>query len=158
VVGKDFSFGQRSVLWAPRSLVIGNDVAIGSDVRIEVDGSIGDGVLIANAVGIVGKTDHAVTEVGVTVRRGRWVGDCPETLSAPVRIGSDVWVGFGAILLSGVRIGDSSIVGAGSVVTQDIPENSIAVGNPAKVIGQRFGADDFLSHWVLLSENGTRRT
>ena len=51
----------------------------------------------------------------------------------PVNIGNNVWIGAGAIILPGVSIGDNSVIGAGSVVTKDIPNNSIAVGNPAKV-------------------------
>ena len=52
----------------------------------------------------------------------------------PVTIGEDCWIGGGAILRPGVTIGDRCIIGAGSVVTKDIPSDSIAVGNPAKVI------------------------
>ena len=51
-----------------------------------------------------------------------------------VNIGKNVWIGSGSIILPGVTIGDNSIIGAGSVVTKNIAENSIAVGNPAKVI------------------------
>ena len=52
----------------------------------------------------------------------------------PVTIGEDCWIGGGAILCPGVTVGDRCIIGAGSVVTKDIPSDSIAVGNPAKVI------------------------
>ena len=52
-----------------------------------------------------------------------------------VYIGSNVFVGAGSIVLPNVRIGDNVIIGAGSVVTNDIPSNSLVVGNPAKVIG-----------------------
>jgi len=53
---------------------------------------------------------------------------------APVDIGSDVWIGGGAIILPGVRIGSRSVIGAGSVVTKDIPEGVLAVGNPCRVL------------------------
>lgn len=52
----------------------------------------------------------------------------------PVEIGPDVWVGGGAIILPGVRVGARSVVGAGSVVTRDIPEGVLALGNPCRVI------------------------
>ena len=52
----------------------------------------------------------------------------------PVSIGSHVWVGGGAIICPGVSIGDRSIIGAGSVVTRDIPDNVFAAGNPCKII------------------------
>lgn len=54
---------------------------------------------------------------------------------APISIGDDVFVGVNAIVLPGVTIGSKVVVGAGAVVTTDIPDNSIAVGNPARVIG-----------------------
>jgi maltose O-acetyltransferase len=52
----------------------------------------------------------------------------------PIEIGSDVWVGGGALILAGVRVGSRSIIGAGSVVTRDIPEDVFAAGNPCRVI------------------------
>ena len=52
----------------------------------------------------------------------------------PVEIGSDVWIGGGAIILPGVRIGSRSVIGAGSVVTRDVPEQVFAAGNPCRVI------------------------
>lgn len=57
-----------------------------------------------------------------------------EELGAPVTIGSDVWVGGGAIILPGVTIGSRSVIGAGSVVTKDIPDDVVAVGNPCRVV------------------------
>lgn len=53
-----------------------------------------------------------------------------------VEIGSDVWVGGGAIILPGVQIGSRSVIGAGSVVTKDVPEGVLAVGNPCRVLRQ----------------------
>jgi maltose O-acetyltransferase len=52
----------------------------------------------------------------------------------PVTIGDNVWISTGALILPGVTIGSNSVIGAGSVVTKDIPANSLAVGNPCKVI------------------------
>ena len=57
-----------------------------------------------------------------------------EEFGAPVRIGADVWVGGGAIILPGVTIGARSVIGAGSVVTRDVPEGVFAAGNPCRVI------------------------
>lgn len=56
------------------------------------------------------------------------------TMTAPITIGDDVWLGSGVIVLPGVTIGAGSTVGAGSIVTDDIPANSLALGVPAKVI------------------------
>ena len=52
----------------------------------------------------------------------------------PIRIGSGVWIGGGAIVLPGVTIGDGCVVGAGSVVTRDLPPLSLAAGNPARIV------------------------
>jgi len=53
----------------------------------------------------------------------------------PIRIGDDVWIGGGALILPGVTIGDGAIVGAGSVVTRDVPPGATVYGNPARVRG-----------------------
>lgn len=70
-----------------------------------------------------------------------------EEYGKPIEIGSDVWVGGGAMILPGVHIGSRSVIGAGSVVTRDIPEGVFAAGNPCRVIRpiteqQDFGACD----------------
>lgn len=52
----------------------------------------------------------------------------------PIEIGADVWVGGGALILAGVRIGSATVIGAGSVVTRDVPEGVLAAGNPCRVI------------------------
>ena len=57
-----------------------------------------------------------------------------EEFGKPVDIGSDVWVGGGAIILPGVRIGSRAVIGAGSVVTRDVPDGVFAAGNPCRVI------------------------
>ena len=54
--------------------------------------------------------------------------------NAPVHIGKNCWIGAGAIIVLGITIGDHSVIGAGSVVTKDIPSNVLAVGNPCKVL------------------------
>ena len=56
--------------------------------------------------------------------------------SKPVCIGNNVWIGEGVCVMPGVTIGDNVIIGANAVVTHDVPDNSIAVGIPAKVIGK----------------------
>jgi maltose O-acetyltransferase len=57
-----------------------------------------------------------------------------QEFSKPIEIGSDVWVGGGAIICPGVRIGSRAVIGAGSVVTRDVPEGIFAAGNPCRVI------------------------
>lgn len=54
--------------------------------------------------------------------------------NAPVRIGRNCWIGAGAVILPGVTVGDGSVIGAGSVVTKDVPPNTVAVGNPCRVL------------------------
>lgn len=59
----------------------------------------------------------------------------------PVSIGSDCWIGGGAIILPGVKIGDKTVIGAGSVVTKDVPAGVLAVGNPCRVLRELTDAD-----------------
>ena len=86
--------------------------------------TFGDNVLLAPNVSIY-TAGHAVN---VTRRIAGWEYACP------VAIGHNVWIGGNVVILPGVSIGDNSIIGAGSVVTKNIPANAVAVGNPCKVI------------------------
>ena len=68
--------------------------------------------------------------------------------STPVTLGNDVWIGHGAVLLPGVSLGSGAAVGAGSIVTKDVPPFAIVVGNPARVLRLRFServVDDLLA-------------
>ena len=53
----------------------------------------------------------------------------------PIRIGRNAWVGYHSIVLKGVNVGENSVVGAGAVVTQDVPDNAVVFGNPARQHG-----------------------
>ena len=64
----------------------------------------------------------------------------------PVHIGRNVWLGAGVIVLPGVNIGDNSVIGAGSVVTKDIPANVVAYGNPCRVV-RKIGEHDDKYYW-----------
>ena len=64
----------------------------------------------------------------------------------PVRIGRNCWLGAGVIVMPGVTIGDNSVIGAGSVVTKDVPSNVVAVGNPCKVL-REIGEHDREYYW-----------
>jgi virginiamycin A acetyltransferase len=69
---------------------------------------------------------------------------------------SDVWIGHGAIILQGVRIGEGSVVAAGSVVTKDVAPYTIVAGNPARPIRDRFDPDQIKRHRRELTNNGFR--
>jgi acetyltransferase-like isoleucine patch superfamily enzyme len=72
------------------------------------------------------------------------------TTKGPVIIGNDVWIGTNAIILSGISIGDGAVIGAGSVVTKDVPPYTIVAGNPAKIIKYRF-TDDQIKKLLKIS-------
>ncbi len=153
-LGKKVHIGIGSILWAPHELVVGDDVYIGKGCTIECDGSIGGGVLIGNRVGLVGRRDHDIHAVGSTIRRAPWVGGNGGPDSGAISIGSDVWIGYGAIVLTGVSVGRGAIVAAGAVVTKDVAPYEIVGGNPAAVIGTRFGAAERREHEALLAKQG----
>lgn len=154
-VGSRFHLGILSFVSASRHLRIGNDVYIGKFCSIQVNGSIGDGVLIANNVGIVGRRDHDMRAVGKSIRRAPWVGTDAYLADDPkngVEIGADVWVGFGTVVLSGIRIGRGAIIAAGSVVVDDVASYDIVSGNPARVVGRRFSDEQIEAHERILAE------
>ena len=86
--------------------------------------TIGDNVLLAPNVQLYAAHHPLDPAERLTLRE----------LASPITIGNNVWIGGNAIVLPGVTIGDNSIIGAGSVVTKDIPANVVAVGNPCRVI------------------------
>lgn len=110
------------------SLKLHNNIFIGPNVIIQGLGGVEicDGALIA-ANSFISSSDHGYDNPLSDDYLLHEVGQ-------PVVIGRKVWVGAGVIVTAGVRIGDFSIIGAGSVVTKNIPPYSIAVGSPAKVI------------------------
>ena len=154
-LGRRFHIGLLSYVSGPRSLTIGDDVYIGKFCSVQVNGSIGDHVLIANNVGIVCRRDHDMRQIGMPIRRADWIGNCARLAEDPknsVTIEQDVWIGFGAIILSGVTISRGAIVSAGAVVINDVPAYSIVGGDPAKVIGRRFSADEAELHERMILE------
>ena len=72
----------------------------------------------------------------VSANHGRDDYDCHDQ-EGPIRIGDNVWIGANAVILPGVQIGSNVIIGAGSVVTDNIPGDSIAVGNPCRVLSPK---------------------
>jgi len=92
-----------------------------------------DPVGYARSIGVkVGNNVHFVTHDGGTLILR---GEVPDLeLTAPIVIGNDVYIGVRTIILPGVRIGNRCIIGAGSVVARNIPDNSLAAGVPARVI------------------------
>ena len=79
--------------------------------------------------------DNLLCGANVLITDSDWhFGDYRSGEDKEVIIGNNVWLGYGVIVLKGVTIGDNSVIGAGSVVTSAIPENSIAAGNPCRVI------------------------
>jgi galactoside O-acetyltransferase len=126
------SIGERTVLLSPFHAGFGSNVHIGDDffgnVNLtfvdDVEIRIGDGVMIAPGVTLT-TTGHPVhPDLRVDFRR----------FSEPIVIEDKVWIGSNAVVLPGVRIGYGAVIGAGSVVTHDIPAMTVAVGVPCRVV------------------------
>lgn len=148
-IGARFHIGMLSYVSSPHELVIGDDVYIGKFCSIQCSGRIGDGVLIANNVGVIGRRDHDMRAVGVPIRLAPSVADTSQLAKDPrnaVDIGPDVWIGFGATVLSGVRIGRGAIVAAGAVVIDDVAPYDIVSGNPARTVSRRFSEQQISEH------------
>jgi maltose O-acetyltransferase len=106
VVGTKVFFNFNCVVLDVMRVTIGNNVLFGPSVQI-----------------------YTATHPISAVERRKWLES-----AKPITIGSDVWVGGAAIICPGVNIGERSVIGAGSVVTRDIPPDVFAAGNPARVI------------------------
>lgn len=152
-IGPRFHSGIRVRMWAKNQIQIGSDFYIGRDSLIETDCIIGDNVIIGNKVGIVGKFDHHYQQVGVPVRLASQIRDKDynwKGLNLITKIGNDVWIGYGAIIMQGVCISDGAIIAAGSVVTKDVEAYSIYGGNPAKKIRDRFKSETEMKEHIRL--------
>ncbi len=136
-IGNNTSVGLPFICDYGRNIYIGDNVSINMNCTF-VDCNkiiIGNNVLIASNVQLYTST-HPV-ELSERLVPG-WTPENGEyfcrTYALPITIGNGCWIGGGVIILPGVSIGNGSVIGAGSVVTKDIPDNSLAAGNPCRVI------------------------
>ena len=114
--------------WGGHHLYLGSDIYFNSNTTLVDDGNIhiGDKVMFGPNVTIITAAHPVLPEL-----RSRGL-----QYNRDVRIEENVWIGAGVIIMPGVTIGKNSVIGAGSIVTRDIPENVVAVGNPCRVMRQ----------------------
>ena len=147
--GSGVTFGDGCTVTSPETVRIGSDVSIGTGTwlsAVNASITIGNKVMMAPEVAII-CGDHHISSVG------RYMFDVTEKApedDRPVVVEDDVWIGFRAIVLKGVTLGRGCVVGAGSVVTRDVPPYSIVAGVPARVVSARFSGDQILEHERLL--------
>jgi acetyltransferase-like isoleucine patch superfamily enzyme len=113
------------------SVEIGDKTVLGQECTISAyrHVRIGEQCVIADRAMFI-DFDHGVVEVERPIRQqGIYTRD--------VEVGSNVWIGYGACILRGVRVGDNAIIGTNSVVTKDVPANAVVGGVPAKVVRMR---------------------
>lgn len=127
---------------------LGVGVHFGDNIFIDARGgvSIGDNVIFA--------PDVSVLSYNHDFRNPRWKPYSKDFLLRRVNIGSHCWIGKNAIVLAGAEIGENCVIGAGSVVHGRIPPNSIAAGNPARIVGHTNYDDDALHYQSI---NGRKR-
>lgn len=136
--------GRGRNLWitAPFYVDYGNNIYFGNNCEVNMNCTflddnrivIGDNALIAPNVQIYTAFHPTNADDRFGPQKPDGSFSFCKTQTAPVIIGNNVWIGGGAILLPGVTVGDNVVIGAGSVVTSDIPANSVAYGNPCRVI------------------------
>ncbi|HIY61057.1 MAG TPA: sugar O-acetyltransferase [Candidatus Eisenbergiella pullistercoris] len=143
--------GKGKNLWitAPFYVDYGNNIYFGNNCEVNMNCTflddniirIGDNALIAPNVQIYTAfhPTNAADRFGGAKEDGSFAF-C-KTQTAPVVIGNDVWIGGGAIIMPGVSIGNNVVIGAGSVVTKDIPDHTVAFGNPCRVVRKNDRSD-----------------
>lgn len=150
--GECFSVGEDCVVDGSLTVLhgklsLGNRVVVNEGTRIiccrEI--TIGNDVLISWGCSIVDSNMHSLdsrirledTRLAREEREKGTLGqhvDFSQIASAPIRIRDHAWIGFQTIILKGVTIGEGAIIGAGSVVTKDVPDYAVVAGNPARVV------------------------
>lgn len=144
--GKDFSFDPRGE-YTFSNIYVGNDVSLGERPYLIAGRSrivIGSHVMFGPEVTIRGG-NHRTDVIGKFMKDVRDEEKRPED-DPGVVIEDDVWVGTRAVILAGVRIGRGAVVGAGAVVTRDVPPYGIVIGNPARLLRSRWDVDSILEH------------
>lgn len=116
-------------------IIIGHNVQFGNYCNIACNVHFGNNILMAGRVCFIGRHDHEFNIPGQTIWHGER-GNNGITI-----IEDDVWIGTGAIIMSGITIGKGSIIAAGAIVTKDVPPCEIWGGNPAKKIKDRFNSE-----------------
>lgn len=152
-IGPGFYCGLGIKIWAKNSIKIGKNFYMGMGSIIESDAVIGDNVIWGNRVALIGKYDHHYQQIGSTIREASAIRDKNynwKGLNLMTVIENDVWVGYGSILMSGITIGEGSIIAAGSVVTKNIEPYSIYGGVPATKIANRFNDEQDLQQHLKI--------
>ena len=134
-IGCNVVINKNVTLWVG-SLKLGNNVQINPNTCIYGRVIIGDNVMIAPNC-MIASGNHGIEITGEAMI----TQEC--TTKGPIQIGNDVWIASNSILLDGVNIGSGAIVGAGSVVTKNVPPMAIVVGNPARVVKYRTAKTKF---------------
>lgn len=127
-MGKNVNIEKNALI--PPGITIGNNLGIGMGCRLYSHVTIGDNVMMGPYCFFCTKNhDFSRTDIPMIEQGYQSI--------EPIIIDDDVWFGQGVIVLPGIKIGKGSIIGAGAVVTKDVPPYAIVGGNPAKVIKYR---------------------
>lgn len=113
-----------------RNLSIGNNSGIGANAKLQGEVCIGENVMMGPECYIY-TVNHKFDSVDIPMCKQGY------TNPQPVKIGNDVWIGSRVTILPGITAGDGVIIGAGAVVTKDIPDFTVVGGNPARVLKKR---------------------
>jgi acetyltransferase-like isoleucine patch superfamily enzyme len=147
--GKHVKFFPSNSTFSYNTIQLGDDVYIGPGAVLSASRSgiiFGSKIQLGPNVTMMGG-DHNTSVIG------KFMYDIIEKLpenDVPIIIENDVWIGTGAIILKGVKIGEGAVVAAGAVVNKDVPPYSIVGGVPAKVLKMRFTADEIVEHKKIL--------
>lgn len=136
----DFQLGEKSVIEdfvtinnGVGDVLIGNHTMIGIGSVVIGPVKIGHNVMLAQHI-VVSGLNHGYEDVSLPPSRQK-------EIRKQIVISDDVWIGANSVITAGVRIGKHVVIGAGSVVTKDVPDFCVAVGNPARIV-KKYSAED----------------
>lgn len=125
---------EKNAYFTP-DLSIGDNSGVGINCEVHGPVSIGSDVMMAPEV-VIYTSNHKFERMDISMAQQGL------TENKPVTIGNDVWIGRRAMIMPGVTIGDGSVIGAGAIVTKDVPQYSVVAGVPAKVVKYRKNNDN----------------
>jgi len=147
-VGKNIILSKGGTFIRPEEIVFGNNIFISRNFHISARNLIfGNNIMIGPNL-VIECDDHIYNKVGVAMFQTQ-----KERKGSFIKLEDDIWIGAGVTILKNVIIGEGAVIGAGSIVTKDIPPYTICAGIPCKALKPRFNEQELEKHLYIVKSS-----